>query len=70
MGGEVLCFLRELLGLGDRFLDSADHVESGFGQMVVLAVDDRLEGAHGVLDLHALAGDAGKHLRHVERPPV
>src|SRR6478609_9016869 len=57
----------QLLGLLDRFLDAADHVERLLGQVVVLAVDDRLERAHGVLDLHELAGDVGEHLGDVER---
>src|SRR6478735_4869478 len=57
----------QLLGLLDRFLDPADHVEGLLGQVVVLAFDDRLERAHGVLDLHELAGDVGEHLGDVER---
>ena len=41
--GQCSGLLRQLLGLGDRFLDAADHVESRFGEVVILAVDDRLE---------------------------
>src|SRR3954467_11268325 len=59
-------FRREALGLLDRFLDAADHVEGRLGEMVVLAVDHRLERADGVLDLDELARDAGEHLGDVE----
>ena len=38
LAGQCLGLLRQLLGLGDRFLDAADHVEGAFGQVVVLAV--------------------------------
>ena len=33
----------ELRGLGDRFVDAADHIEGRFGQMVIFAIDHRLE---------------------------
>src|SRR5436853_7835966 len=62
----ILRFLRQLLALGDRFLDAADHVEGALRKMVVLAVDDRLERADRILDLHELAGDAGEDLGDVE----
>ena len=39
---------RLLLGVGDRFLDRADHVERLLRQMVVFAVDDLLEAANRV----------------------
>ncbi len=35
--------------------------------MVVFAGADRLEAAHRVGHRHELAGEPGKHLRHVER---
>src|SRR5690606_34381039 len=60
-------FLGQLLGLLDRFLDAADHVECGFRKVVVLAVDHGLERRHGVFDLHELARDVGEHLGDVER---
>ena len=41
--GQASRVLRQLLGLGDRLVDPADHVEGSLGQVVVLAVDDRLE---------------------------
>src|SRR3546814_2536472 len=56
----------QLLGLGDGFLDAADHIEGGFGEVVVFAVDDCLERFDRVLDGHELAGDAGEHLGDVE----
>src|SRR4051794_2522981 len=59
-------FRREALGLLDRLLDAADHVEGRLGQMIILAVDHRLERADGVLDLDELAGNAGEHLGDVE----
>src|SRR5690606_36530315 len=60
-------FLGQFLGLFDRFLDTADHVERLLGEVVVFALDDRLERGDGVLDLHELAGDVGEHLGDVER---
>ena len=59
-------FGREPLRFLDRLFDAADHVEGVFGEVVVLAVDDRLERADRVLDLHELAGDAGEDLGDVE----
>src|SRR5688572_32158956 len=56
-----------LLGLLDRLVDAADHVESLLGQVVVLTLDQRLERAHRVLDLHELAGNVGEHFGDVER---
>src|SRR6187431_2866323 len=57
----------QLLGLLDRLVDAADHVERLLGQVIVLAVDHRLERLHGVLDLDELAGHAGEHFGDVER---
>ena len=67
LAGQVLGFLSQLLSLGDRLLDPADHVEGRFGKVVVFAVDDRLERADRVLDLDELAGDASEHFGDVER---
>src|SRR5690606_42013690 len=55
--------LRALLG----FLDRADHVERLLRQVVVLAVDDRLEAADRVRERHVLAGLARERLRNRER---
>ena len=41
--GQLLGLLSQLLGLGNRFVDSADHVEGRLGKVVVFAVDHRLE---------------------------
>src|SRR5436305_14500713 len=53
-----LSFRRHAFGLLARLLDAVDLVEGLFGQVVVLAVNDLLEGAYGVGDLVALAFDA------------
>src|SRR5262245_62438359 len=58
---------RELLGLGDRVVDRADHVEGLLRQVVVVAGDDALEGLDGVLELHEHARCAGEDLGDVER---
>src|SRR5690554_4012258 len=60
-------FLGEALGLLDRFLDAAHHVERGFGQVVVLAVHHGLERAYGVFHLDELARDVGEDFGDVER---
>src|ERR1043165_5450715 len=52
----------EALGLLARLFDGADHVESLFGQVVVLAVDDFLKAADGVGSLDELALEAGELL--------
>src|SRR5690606_32062180 len=57
----------DLLRLLDRFLDAADHVERLLRQVIVLAVDDALEAADGVLQRHVLARRTGEHLGDVER---
>src|SRR5690606_35449003 len=59
--------LRELLRLLLGLLDSADHVERLLRQVIVLAVDDRLEAANRVRERHVLAGLAGELLRDRER---
>src|SRR3546814_12572459 len=58
--GTVLRVFGELRGLGDRFVDAADHVEGRFGQMVIFAIDHRLERLHRVFDRDELAGDVGE----------
>src|SRR5690606_7225053 len=55
------------LRLFHRLFDRADHVERLLRQVVVLAVDDRLEALDGVLQRHVLAGRAGEHFRDAER---
>src|SRR6059058_3618835 len=51
----------------DRLLDRADHVEGLLGEVVVLAVEDLLEAADGVLELHELARRAGELRGREER---
>ena len=65
-GREALSLGRQFLGLLDRLLDGADHVEGGLGQIVVLAFDDAFEALDGVFDLHLHARGAGEHRRDVE----
>src|SRR5829696_5942246 len=57
----------EALGLLDRLLDGADHVEGGLGKVVVLALDQALEALDGVLEGDELAGGAGEDLGDEER---
>src|SRR5690349_4571259 len=57
----------ELLGLGDRLVDRADHVERRLRQAVVLAGDDAFERLDRVLELHEHTRRAGEHLGDVER---
>src|SRR3954462_14446294 len=57
---------RHRLGLRHRALDGADHVERLLGELVVLAVEQFLEGPDGVLELHVLALDAGERLGDAE----
>src|SRR5690606_8886002 len=56
-----------LVGLLDGFLDAADHVERLLRQVVVLALDDALEAADGVLERDVLARGAGEDLGDVAR---
>src|ERR1700722_9864615 len=56
-----------VLGLLDRLVDAADHVERLLRQMVDVAVDDHLEAADGFLQRHVLARRTGKHFGHVGR---
>src|SRR6187402_2741193 len=64
LSGSLLCC--RLLLLHD-LLDPALHVEVALGHAVVLAVQDLLEAANGVLDFHLSALAASKHLRRAER---
>src|SRR5690554_768334 len=59
--------LLHLVGFLDGLVDGADHVEGLLGQLVILAVEDALEAADGVLEGHVLAGRPGEHLGHEER---
>src|ERR1700710_1788524 len=58
-----------LLAAGGRddVFDRALQEERGLRHVVVLALDDLLEAADRVLDLHVRAVDAGERRRHVER---
>src|SRR5660397_29680 len=58
---------RHLLGVLDDFLDAAGHVEGLLRQVVVLAVDNLLEPADGVLERDINARTPGECLSHVER---
>src|SRR4029079_10548106 len=51
--------LLELAGALERVLDRALHVERRLGQLVALALDDRVEPRDRVLELDVLAGRAG-----------
>src|SRR3954452_6445230 len=58
-----LALLRRL----DDLVDAALHEERRLRQLVVLAVDDLLEGAHRVVDRDVRARRAGERLGDVER---
>jgi hypothetical protein len=58
---------RPASGLLDGFLDGADHVEGGFGQVVVLALDEALEALDRVFEGDELARRAGEDFGDVER---
>jgi len=53
-------FRRELLTLLDGLLDRADHIEGGFRQIIVLAVDNALEALDRILDLDLTPGEPVK----------
>src|SRR5690349_20737997 len=73
----LLCTLLFLLGLRpapralasilERLVDGPLHVEGALRQLVVLALEDLGERAHGLLDRHVLAPGAGERLGHEER---
>src|SRR5579859_1688314 len=54
--------LREALGLSDRVVDGAHVAEGLFGQVVVFAIQDRAERAHGLAQRHVDALESGKLL--------
>ena len=57
----------DFLGLGDGLLDVADQEERLLGQVVVLALAERLERGDRLLERDVLAGDAGELLGDEER---
>lgn len=59
------CF-GELLCLGDRIVDGADHVEGSFRQVIIFAVDHRFERADRVFQRNEQTGRAGEHFGHEE----
>src|SRR3984957_6192100 len=59
--------LLQPLGLRFHVLDPADHVERLLGQVVVLALADRLERGNGFLERREHAGLPGELLGHVHR---
>ena len=56
-----------LFSLGHSFADVTEHVEVGFGKVVVFAIEDALEALDGVFDLDVGAGRAGEDFGHMER---
>src|SRR5579862_9822203 len=66
VGASAMARLLQGLGLLDRLIDRADHVEGLLGEGVELTADDALEAADGVLERHDLAVLAGEHLGDVE----
>src|SRR6266536_4727927 len=50
-----------------RLLDPANVEERLLRQVVVVAAGERVERGDGLVQRHALAGDAGELLGHVER---
>src|SRR5690606_26735511 len=65
--GKAAASGRDLLRLLHRLVDGADHVERLRRQVVVVAADDALEAADGLLERDVLARRAGEHLGDVER---
>mmetsp|Transcript_1101 Transcript_1101/g.2189 ORF Transcript_1101/g.2189 Transcript_1101/m.2189 type:complete len:518 (+) Transcript_1101:218-1771(+) len=61
--GSVGC---HLFGFGDHVVDTANHVERTFGQVIVFTGNHRLEGRDGVFQLHLDAVGTGEDFRHVE----
>src|SRR5258708_40235758 len=60
-------FRGEFFALLDRLVDGADHVEGGFGQVIVFAFAQALEAADGVGEVDEHARRAGEHFGDVER---
>jgi hypothetical protein len=52
----------KLLGLGDSLLDTADHVESGLRESIVLTVKNLLEGSDSVLKRDKSSLNTGENL--------
>ena len=52
----------QFLGLGDGFLNRADHIERGLGQVVIIAIDKTGKAFDRVFQRDKLAGAAGKDL--------
>src|SRR5918997_2314947 len=67
VGGRLLLLAAYLPRLLDGFVDVADEVEGLFGQLVVTAFDDLLEGADRLVELDELALEAGELLCDEER---
>src|SRR5437868_14677382 len=59
--------LLHLFALLACLVDGADHVEGLLRQVVVLALEDLLEAAHGLVPGHVLALPAGEALGDAER---
>src|SRR6188508_2634737 len=57
----------ELLGLREDLLDAADVQERLLGDLVELALEDRVEALDGLVDRHELALDTREHLGDEER---
>src|SRR5574343_1196632 len=66
---ELLCRrkLLQRLGLFNDFLDTADHVERLFRQVIVFAGTNALEALDRFLERNELARGTGKDFSHVER---
>ena len=62
----ALELLGELLGLGLDVVDGADHVEGGLRERVVLAGEDLLERADGLLQGDELALETSEDLGDLE----
>jgi peptide chain release factor 1 len=56
----------KLLSLGDNLLNTTDHVESGLGKVIVLALKDLLERADGVLQRNETTLDTSEDLSNSE----
>src|ERR687895_1548561 len=66
LGLDLFLLARPARGV-DHLVDRALQQEGPLRDVVVLALDDLLEGAHRLLDRHVLALGAGERLRHEER---
>ena len=66
LGLGLVLAARAAAGRRDDLVDAALHEEGRLGQLVVLAVEDLAERAHGLVDRHVDARRAGELLGHVE----